>query len=117
MVLRSIILIYLSGIFALGESAHAKLQVLQTATPFKSSYVFRPNDKKPHPGVVLLHGSEGGSMRNVWVHALLLAQSGFSVLTFCWWDCGRETRIEPFQTIMADIEIKDSVDAIEWFGK
>jgi dienelactone hydrolase len=99
------------------EFSLAKLPVRQTKTPYASTYVFSPNDHKPHPGVVLLHGSEGGSVRNMWVHALLLAESGFTVMTYCWWDCGRDVRSEPFANLMADIEIKDVVDAMEWFQK
>ena len=96
---------------------YAKLPVLQKETPYASSYVFVPNDQKSHPGVVILHGSEGGSQRNMWVHALLLAESGFAVMTYCWWDCARDTRSEPIASLLADIEVKSTVDAIGWFGK
>lgn len=99
------------------DTASANIAVVQKTTPYKSSYVFTPNDGKPHAGIVLFHGSEGGSQRNLWIHALLLAQSGFSVMTFCWWDCGRDVRSEPFATLMADIEIKSAVDAVDWFRK
>lgn len=104
-----------AGLFLNISQAAAKLPVLQEKTPYTSSYVFYPNDGKSHPGIVLLHGSEGGSQRNMWVHALLLAESGFTVMTFCWWDCSRDVRSEPFGTMMADIEVKNTVDAIDWF--
>jgi pimeloyl-ACP methyl ester carboxylesterase len=98
-------------------AAEARLPVVQKASPFESSYVFLPNDGKLHPGIVLLHGSEGGSVRNMWVHALLLAESGFSVMTYCWWDCGRDVRVEPFAGLMADVELEGAVKAMDWFGK
>lgn len=115
--MKTISLFSFIGITLFSQAAFAKLQVLQKDTPYESSYIFLPNDNKPHPGIVLFHGSEGGSQRNMWVHALLLAQSGFSVMTFCWWDCGRDTRSEPVQTLMSDIEIENSVKAIDWFRK
>ena len=40
---------------------------------FPRSYVFSHSDGKSRPRIVLLHGSSGGSLTNMWVHALLLA--------------------------------------------
>lgn len=100
--------------FGLATQAYAKLSVIQKSTPFEGSYLFSPNDEKPHPGIVLLHGSEGGSLKNMQVHALLLVQSGFTVMTHCWWDCGRDVRSEP-SAMLADIEVTDTVKAINWF--
>jgi dienelactone hydrolase len=96
--------------------ASAALKVIQERTPFNASYVFAPNDGKAHPGIVLLHGSEGGVARGVWPHALLLAHRGFSVLTFCWYDCDRDMLTEP-PPLMVNIELRDTVKAMEWFKK
>lgn len=92
----------------------ADLPIKQYRTPFTSSYVFVPNDGKRHSAIVLLHGSEGGSQKNMWVHAILLAEQGFAVMNLCWWDCGRDVRSEPMP-MMTDIEISNIVKTILWF--
>lgn len=114
---RIFTLICLLGTLLCQSQTHAQLSVLQAKTPYASSYVFYPNDNQRHPGIVLFHGSEGGSVRNMWVHALLLAQAGHSVMVFCWWDCERDVRTQPFASLMADIELKGVVDAVDWFRK
>jgi hypothetical protein len=82
---------------------------------FPRSYVFSHSDGKSRPGIVLLHGSSGGSLTNMWVHALLLAGQGFNVMTFCWWDCERDdVRFGP-QPILAHIELEKTVAALTWF--
>lgn len=93
--------------------AQARLPVLQERTPFPGSFLFTPGDGHRHPPILLLHGSEGGSVRNLWVHALLLAESGFTVMTFCWFDCQRDVRSEPM-ALMADVDLDKTAKAAEW---
>lgn len=96
--------------------AQESLPIIQLKTPYESSFIFAPNDHQRHPAIVLLHGSEGGSLRNMWVHALLLAEQGFAVMNLCWWDCGRDVRAEPMP-MMTDIEVTETIKAIDWFQK
>jgi dienelactone hydrolase len=92
----------------------ASLRVIQKDTPFTSSYVFVRNDGQTHPGIVILHGSGGGSLTNMWVNAMALADSGFSVMTYCWFDCGRDVR-SGLVPLLADIELNETVKAMSWF--
>ena len=108
--------IFLVLALCFANSAFAKLPVIQERTPFPSSYLFHPNDENRHPPILLLHGSEGGSLKNMWVHATLLAESGFTVMTFCWWDCERDIRTEPLP-MMAGIDLEATEKAVDWLRK
>lgn len=67
----------------------------------------RPN-AIPAPGIVMLHGSEGGSARYIDEDAMPLAEAGFAVVTFCWFDCpGKPDAIHR-------IPLEDTVAAIDW---
>lgn len=55
-----LIVYFVYFLFALAPSlGFAHLKVISTRTPFGTLYV--PQDGKPtHPGIIVLHGSEGG---------------------------------------------------------
>src|SRR4051812_16386501 len=55
-------------------------------TPFPSSYLFVPKGPGPHPGVLVLHGSEGGGAGRTLGVAAALAETGFAALAFAY--CG-----------------------------
>ncbi len=61
------------------SSAHAKSisKIKELPTPFAGSILYTPNDGKPHPGVVVLHGSEGGSLPYNRLEAQFLAAHGW----------------------------------------
>lgn len=64
--------------------AHAaEVGVTLLTTPFSSSYLYVPSDgRASHPGVIVLHGSEGGSADYVdWSPAIPLAAKGYAVLS------------------------------------
>jgi dienelactone hydrolase len=72
-----------------------------------SRLMVRP-DAIPAPGIVMLHGSEGGSARYIDEDAIPLAEAGFAVLVFCWFDCpGRPP-------IIHRIPLEDTVAAVQW---
>ncbi|MES2854815.1 MAG: acyl-CoA thioester hydrolase/BAAT C-terminal domain-containing protein [Bdellovibrionota bacterium] len=83
-------------------------------TPFLDSYVFTPDDGKPHPGIFMVHGSAGGAVSDMWVQAMYLVSHGFTVMTFCWFDCGRDALFEPAKPL-AEIELQKTIAAMKWF--
>jgi dienelactone hydrolase len=91
----------------------AELKVIEVATPHIGSKLFVPNDGKPHPGVLLLHGSEGGSFPYYWAEAQIIAAHGYSVLAFCWYHCAKDPITAPMDTI-EDIDLNKTADAYTW---
>ncbi len=53
---------------------------------FPGSKIFMPT-KTPAPGIVMLHGSEGGSATYIDDFATEIAKNGFVVVTMCWFGC------------------------------
>ncbi len=94
-------------------SASAKgLAVAVLDTPFKGSLLYIPNDGRTHPGVVVLHGSEGGSDEGYHVQAAELAASGFAALALCYFDCNRY--LTELRATLGDVDAKQVNDAIAW---
>ncbi len=63
--------------------------VLRELHPFPYSRFFIPNGAERRTSVVMLHGSEGGSVPYLESEAAILASQGFAVLVLCYFDCGR----------------------------
>lgn len=74
-----------------------------------------PNDGKAHPGVILLHGSEGGSARSLVFMATQLAYEGYAVMSYCYFNCWKKPG-EPSDTL-GSIELKDIHRDIATFKK
>ena len=81
-------------------------------TPFFGSRLFLPSTKSKHAAVVLLHGSEGGSNRSVDVEAKFLRDHGYSVLSYCYFDCS-DNGVSPRQSLK-NVEVTDVFKAIAW---
>lgn len=88
-------------------------KVIELETPFKGSTLFVPNDGKPHPGIVILHGSEGGSLPFYRLEAQLMAAHGYSVLAFCWYNCAQNPITDPMQSI-ENIDLNKTLEALAW---
>jgi dipeptidyl aminopeptidase/acylaminoacyl peptidase len=60
---------------------------------FPGSKIYRPA-QTPAPGIVMLHGSEGGSAHYIDGFAQSIVRAGFVVVTLCWYGCpGRPDKI------------------------
>jgi dienelactone hydrolase len=105
----------LALVFALLVSslAHAEVKVIEVASPFPSSMLYVPNDGKPHPGVIFLHGSEGGSLPYMNLEAQLLAAHGFATLAFCWYNCLKDPITMPIDTL-ENVELGNTIKALQW---
>lgn len=88
------------------------LPVTTESTPFSGSKLYRPNDNRKHLSILLLHGSEGGSAKGEGDLAKMLAAMGYSVMTYCYFDCNRKPGA-PSQT-MKNIEATKALDAVDW---
>ncbi len=114
---RLLLILLLVGSCASAQPKKGGIKIVEerASAEFPNSYVFHPGDGLAHPGIILLHGSNGGSIPGTAVHAALLAARGFSVMTFCWWDCDRnDVRIERMP-YLARIELTRTVAALKWF--
>ena len=80
---------------AKGSGSHPSHEVVVMAIPeLPGSRLFVRPDAVPAPGILMLHGSEGGSAPYIDDDARPLAEAGFAVVTFCWFGCpGRPDRI------------------------
>lgn len=67
-------------------SARYSMRFVIAKNPFRGSRFFVPNDSLSHPGILILHGSEGGSQRFMWKDAEYFAARGYAVLAFCYFD-------------------------------
>jgi dienelactone hydrolase len=72
------------------------------------SHLYVRPDAIPAPGILMLHGSEGGSAPYIGYDAKALAEAGFAVVTFCWFDCpGKPNRIY-------HIPLEDTLAGLSW---
>lgn len=81
-------------------------------TPFVGSKLFRLNDGRRHPSLILLHGSEGGSDPEFAWYANLWAKLGYSVLAYCYFDCDRKPNALPAS--LKNVETSKVLDVVEW---
>jgi dipeptidyl aminopeptidase/acylaminoacyl peptidase len=82
------------------------------ANPFPGSLLAIPNDGKPHPGIVLLHGSESGGFPAWKVSALRWTCEGFATLALSYFG-NKDSFAGPRQTL-AEIDVEHVVDALKW---
>jgi dipeptidyl aminopeptidase/acylaminoacyl peptidase len=83
--------------------------VAQVAQKFPGSKAFLPKTL-PAPGLLMLHGSEGGADGSIEEDAKFFAQSGYVVVTLCWFGCnGLPNKI-------LRVPLDRTVDAGTWLG-
>jgi nucleolar protein 56 len=76
---------------------------------FPGSKLYTPA-RTPAPGIVMLHGSEGGSAPYIQSLAQQLSESGFVVMTLCWYGCpGKPDKL-------LDIPLESVTDAGQWLA-
>lgn len=97
--------------------AHASspLKFKEIETPFGSSTLYLP-EGEIHGGVIVLHGSEGGSLPYHKLEAQFLAAHGYASLAFCWYNC-RKNPITSAYSPLENIELRKTIQAIDWLKK
>lgn len=101
-------------LFLFSINCYAKeLKVLSAYTPFAGSVLYYPNDGKSHPGVIVLHGSEGGSLPFSRLIAQMLAAHGYAALAFCWYNCLKDPILEPFERL-ENVDLNKTYEAFLW---
>jgi dienelactone hydrolase len=98
------------------DSFAKKAAFLKFNTPFPGSALYVPNDDLPHTGLVMLHGSEGGSLPYAELEAQFLAAHGYAVMSYCWYNCLQDPITSPFEPL-ENVELRKAIDAIEWLKK
>ena len=91
--------------------ALASSPVVSVPIPFAGT-LYVPDDGLPHPGVLLLHGLEGGAATDRVREARFFASKGFAALAFCWFGCD-----EPVLSIPSaphDIDLSRTYEAFRW---
>lgn len=91
-------------------------KINQSITPFPGSTLYAPTDNKTHPAVIILHGSEGGSLPYFKQDAQFLASHGYVVLAFCWYNCLKDPITGAFSPL-ENVELRNTIKAIEWLKK
>ena len=88
-------------------------------TPFGGSTLFVPNDDKPHPGVLVLHGSDGGTWPYWMLEAQALAYEGYAALAYCYASCpsGDDRDLYLPRVEIHNVELRKTYDALEWLSK
>lgn len=83
-------------------------QVLSEPTPFPGSALYVQAGGRSGPGLVLLHGSEGGDAGYSNLMAMELASRGFSVLAFAYY------RSPGTPNVLANIPLEHTEEAVRW---
>lgn len=105
------ILLLLCVLFS--HSAFAKpYPITWNSNPFPGSRFYSPNDTEKHPSIILLHGSEGGSLPYLDPEANILATQGYAVLVLCYFDCGRG--LVGQRKTLKEVNPQIILDAVAW---
>lgn len=111
-------LVFAGFIFTVPVCTADELPVIRPIyTPFKG-VLFIPNDGKPHPGVLLLHGSEGGLYSITKLRAQALAAQGYAAFAFCYAGCrsGSEADVYRPNRETIDVDLERTRDALTWLA-
>ena len=112
--IRWLVLVNLFVSLGLGADVWAqKTKFLEISTPFLGSALYVPNDGKPHHAIVMLHGSEGGSLPYAQLEAQYWAAHGYVALAYCWYNCGKNPINSAF-SVLENVELRGTIKAIEW---
>jgi len=104
----------LLAVAILSQTSFADLAtIVERPTPFPGSTLYVPNDGKPHPGILVLHGSEGGSLPYYQLDAQFLAAQGYAALAYCWYNCQRDP-IRAAHLPLENVELEKTLNAYRW---
>jgi dienelactone hydrolase len=81
-------------------------------TPFRNSLLVTPNDGETHPGIIFLHGAEGGGAPFWKMTALLYAAQGFASLAYCYF--GRDDGLWGKRESLCNFELLELYEAMKW---
>jgi dipeptidyl aminopeptidase/acylaminoacyl peptidase len=76
--------------------------------PFPMGRLYVPSQRGAHPGIVLLHGSEGGRLRFVDGTAVFLARAGFAALVLPYFG------VPQTPPRLHRVELSKTVEALDW---
>ena len=86
-------------------------EVAEARVAFPASYMFAPRDEGTHPGMLLLHGSEGGRWSVLSMcDARWYAAHGFVAMFLCYSDCGNDALPEAIHMV----DLGRTYDALQY---
>ena len=109
---RLLFLIVLLGFIAQARATSPQVLVKTFKTPFQGSVLYTPNNDGSFPGVMMFHGSEGGSQGSLLARANLLAANGFAVLVYCYFDCNRD--LVGSRETLKSVKVETVFEAAKW---
>jgi dienelactone hydrolase len=92
-----------------------ELKIRMEETPFQGSKLYVPTGEGPHPGVLLLHGSGGGTHSAYQLLALYLAAHGYAALAYSYYG-SNDGVVGPRETL-GNIELLKTYEAFTWLKK
>lgn len=84
--------------------------------PFEGSLLIVPEDEGPHPGILILHGSESGAFPAWKFEAYKWASRGYAALAYSYFGSDKSLLSGPRPTL-ANIRIESVIEAFHWFKK
>lgn len=88
------------------------LNVSIQKTPFEGATLYVPQSFKDSPGLILFHGSEGGTMMFSHVEAMLYASNGITSLVYCYLDC--KGSISSKRQVLEQVSLDKVAEAVKW---
>ncbi len=104
--------IFFLCLVSLVSSAAFAYPVVTLDNPFSGSGVYTANNGDKKTAILKLHGSEGGSEYYGNIEASTIATLGYTVMTYCYFDCNRGI-VEPRKTLK-NVELAKLFEAIQW---
>ncbi|MBL7545542.1 MAG: prolyl oligopeptidase family serine peptidase [Bdellovibrionaceae bacterium] len=89
-----------------------KRTIVTEDCPFRNSTFFVPNDGESHPGIILLHGAEGGGSPFWKGSALMYAANGFATLAYCYF--GRNDSLWGPRETLVNFDLEELDEALTW---
>ncbi len=119
----SLLLSFSSSVFA------KEVPFVEEKAPYPG-YIYRPDDDKTHPAIIILHGSEGGN-GDFWMKsfhtgknsfapntARYFASQGFVTYALCYFDCKHQEGYENYPPDeLVDLDLEYAIEAIRELRK
>lgn len=106
-------------VFGAPAVARAEAPTVKAVTmPFRG-VMFVPNDGAPHPGVLVLHGSEGGFTSGTKIEAYGLAAQGYAALALCYGGCRTGDEADSYRPNREtlDVDLETTYSALAWLAR
>jgi dienelactone hydrolase len=108
--LVSLLTVGVASCLVRADAAPTAFGVIEVPLTDFPGHLYVPNDGLPHPGLLVLHGSEGGAAPYSPLEAESLAAEGYAALALCYFGCN-DPRVPPQ---LFDVDISRTYEAFRW---